>query len=65
MTMAKEEVRNLNWNNLINADKVFPKDAEWLYTHFKDTLWFYNSGEWDYSEYYFEQEKKALLNKLN
>ena len=46
------------------------KDAEggdednFIMKNFSSTLWYYNSGEFDMSEYKFSQEKEAELEKF-
>ena len=56
MTMTKEEIKNLNWMQVVTGN--IPEE---LKDKFSDAVWYYNTGEWDYSSYTFTKAKEELL----
>lgn len=63
--ITKEFVENLEWNDVIDGYGSFEVDEDnFIMKNFSSTLWYYNSGEFDMSEYKFSQEKEAALEKF-
>lgn len=54
--MTKEQIKKLDW-----ADVIAENIPEELKDSFSRTIWFFNTGEWDYSTFSFNKEKEALL----
>ena len=63
--LTKEFVENLEWNDVIDGYGSFePDEDNFIMKNFSSTLWYYNSGEFDMSEYIFAQEKELALDRF-
>ena len=60
MLTKKQYVEKLNWGDIVYADKL----EDWISQAFCDTLWFFNTGELDYSMQRLDYEKEVLLDEM-
>ena len=60
MMTEKQYVKKLEWEDIVYADKL----EDWLSKAFYYTLWFFNTGELDYSMQRFDYEKEVLLDEM-
>lgn len=60
--LDKEFVENLTWSDVVNEYGLHAEDEDnFIMKFFGRTLWHYNAGEFDMSEYMFDEEKGVAL----
>ena len=62
--MKKYEVESLSWEDVTECLFDDTEDEKFVMEKFSNTIWFYNTGEYDESERWFQIEKEDLLEEM-